>query len=536
MLQAVLDYLRRMWQIIKDFWQNIERKDRLRFIAISSVALIGVIVAVVMLTRTNYAPLFSGMDDVELSEVRDILDAGNVRSRVIGDSILVPETQVRQWQLTLANQGYPKTGVSYEWLDRISSFGTSDSEKRMWRNVNARENLRSVILTNPAIKDASVIIVQPDNSSSIFSSEIIPNTATVSLVLHSFEIITPEQVNGIITLVSTGFENLLPENVTVVDQFSNLLNPRNPTMIDIYAEHDEIRRQMQNGFEREILKLLVPIVGGDRVRAAVNISLDFDDKSYERMTFSPVVGNEDGIISSLQETFERATGGRQGGQPGADENGWDEPLYAEVGDLGDSWEHNARTVNYEVNQLVERVNEAAGKIVNMYASITIDSNELLADLDNERVIQNIVAGVLGLDRANYNRISINILPFEGSRAEREAWEEKEAERRRQELREFWTRMALITVLGICLIIIIWRVFKLFHKGPTEEEILEMQRAADMEDLDEYADLLRLASEDEPLEETKSPERMKIEDFVERSPDMVANLLRNWLNDEPVRRK
>jgi flagellar M-ring protein FliF len=534
LLQAILDYLRRLWQIIKDFWQGIERKDRLRFIAISSVALIGVIIAVSMLTRTTFEPLFTGVEPAELAEVRDILAAGNVRYRIEGSTILIPESQVNEWLLTLANLGYPKSGVSYEYLDRISGFGTSDFEKRMWENINARENLRSIIMNNPSIIGANVIISQPDNSSALFAREVTPVTASVALV--TIDTLTPEQVGGIITLVSKGYPNLLPENVMVVDQYMTVLNPRDPTEFDVFAEKEQLKENMQSRFEREILKLLVPIFGADKVRVAVFLELNWDDEYVESITFSPVVGNEDGIIISLQETLEKATGGRQAGQPGADENGWDEPLYAEVGDLGDSWESSIRTINYEVNQMIRRIDMEKGKVVRMYASVTIDSNELHGDLNNERTIQNIIGGVLGIDRANYNTISANILPFDGQRLINEAIAAMISDRDAQAFREFLVRLALIAVLGICLIVIIWRVFKLFHKGPTEAELLEMQRAAEMEDLDEYADLLRLASEDEPLEETKTPERMKIEDFVERSPDMVANLLRNWLNDEPVRRR
>jgi flagellar M-ring protein FliF len=486
-----------------------------------------------MLTRTTFAPLFTVTDNAELAEVRDILSANGVRYRIDGSTILIPEAQVNEWTLTLAGQGYPQSGSNYEWLDRISGFGTSDFEKRMWQNINARENLRGVILTNPAVIDARVIISQPDNSSSLFAREAVPVTASVSLVL--IDTLSPEQVSGIITAVSSGYPDLLPENVRVVDQWMNILNPRDPTEFDIYAEHEDIRLRMQERFEREILKLLTPIFGADRVRAAVHLVLDFDDRYMESITFSPVVG-EDGIIVSLHETIERATGGRQAGQPGADENGWDVPLYAEVGDMGDSWESNIRIINYEVNQIVERVHEAKGDIVNLTASITIDSNELLDDLDNSRAIQDIVAGVLGLDRANHGRISVNIMPFEGQRLINDAIRALLGEQRDAEMRDFWARIALIAVLGICLIIIIWRVFKLFHTGPSEEELLEMQRAAELEDLDEYADLLRLASEDEPLEETKTPERLRIEDFVERSPEMVATLLRNWINDESVRRR
>lgn len=531
-MQAILNYLRRFWQIIKEFWQKTERKDRMRFLVISSVALIGVIVAVVMLTRTNYVVLYPELDDAQIGEITGLLTAAGVRSKVEGNTILVPEgkTDIR---FSLAQQGYPKVGYSHGYLTNISGFGTSEYEKRLYTLIDKQESIRADLLTSPQIREAQVIISVPENTNILLKTEKIPITASVKLVLN--EALTQEQVSGIAAMVASSYPDLLPENVVVTDQNMRTLNYKSPTDIDLYAEYQEIEAQAKVQLEQALNAIFIPMFGANRVRLQVFVDLNFDNHTIEKDTYDPVVDDE-GIARSIQEITEKAVGSTVGGQTGEDENGGDVPLYDETGTTGDTWESVSRTVNNEINRTVERIEKEKGARVNIKAAIVVDSNELSKDLNNEKTIKELAAGILGLSKSEVDNVTVSISPLEGLKAEQEAYQEYLKQIQRDKLFELIKTLALYVVLLVCMILIIWRVFKLFNKGPSEEELLELQRAAEMEDLDEYADLVKLASATSDLEEAKTPERMKIEDFVERNPDMVANLLRNWISEETPRRR
>lgn len=531
-MQAILNYIRRFWQIIKEFWQKTERKDRMRFIVISSVALIGVIVATVMLTRTNYVVLYAELDDAQIGEITGLLTTAGVRSKVEGNTILVPEgkTDIR---FSLAVQGYPKVGYAHGYLAKITGFGTSEYEKRLYTLIDKQESIRADLLTSPQIRDAQVLISVPEDNNVLLKTEKIPITASVKLVLN--EALTQEQVNGITAMVASSYPDLLPENVVVTDQNMRTLNYKSPSEVDLYATHQEIEQQAKLQFEQALNAIFVPMFGANRVRLQVFVDLNWDDHTIERETYDPVVDDE-GIVRSIQEITEKAVGGYVGGQTGEDENGGDVPLYDETGATGDTWESVSRTVNNEIDRTVERIEKEKGARVTVRASIVVDANELSKDLNNTKQIQELAAGILGLSKSEVDNVTVSIAPLEGLKADELAYQEYLKKVQTDELFAFILAIVPYVVLLVCLILIIWRVFKLFHKGPSEEELLELQRAAELEDLDEYADLVKLASAAGDLEEAKTPERMKIEDFVERSPEMVANLLRNWISEEAPRRR
>lgn len=531
-MQAVLNYLQRLWQIVKEFWQKTERKDRMRFIAISSVALVGVVVAIVMLTRTNYVVLYTGVEDAQIGEITELLTAAGVRSKVEGNTILVPEGS-SSIRFTLAQQGYPKSGYSHEYLANIVGFGVTEDQRKLYKRIDREEQIRADLMTSPKIQNASVKISEPENTNVLLKNEKIPITSSVTLTLT--EALTQEEVNGVVTMVSTSYTDLLPENVSVVDQNMNLLNYKSPTDIDLYASYNEIKQQTKTMYEQSLNAIFVPIFGANRYRSQVYVDLDFSNHTTEKETFEPVVDDE-GIARSIQRISESAVGGYVGEQVGEDANGGDLPLYDETGESGDNWEYLSETINYDITRIVEFIEKEKGARVNVTAAIVVDSNELSKDLNNTKVIQELAAGILGLSKAEINNVAVSILPLEGLAKEQEAIDKINAQKEKDARNAFILALVWPAVILICAIILIWRIFKLFHKGPSEEELLEMQRAAEMEDLDEYADLVKLASATADIEEAKTPERMKIEDFVERSPEMVANLLRTWMSEETPRRR
>ncbi|MCL1821100.1 MAG: flagellar M-ring protein FliF [Oscillospiraceae bacterium] len=318
-MQAVLDYLRRVWQIIKEFWQGRERKDRMRFLLISSVALIGMIFAIIMLSRTSYGELYTGIDAAEVGEIRDILRANNVRNIVEGNTIKIPQEQVSEWRVTLAMEGYPKSGLDYSHIEGAAGFGMSDFDKQ-WRSVTQRqEDIRRSIMANSNVRDARVMITQPNNSGWIFASDVIPVTASVSLSL--INPLSPAAVSGIISMTASAYPGLAEENVTVVDQNGFQLNPLPPGELDILASQAERVAQIERELESNLMRILTPIVGIDKSQVSVNATVNFDDVSSESVTYSPVVGNDEGIVVSLQESMEKAEGARMAGQVGGDENG-----------------------------------------------------------------------------------------------------------------------------------------------------------------------------------------------------------------------
>ncbi|GHU94154.1 flagellar M-ring protein [Clostridia bacterium] len=545
-MDAVRAFFKRIWEQLKEYWVNTERKDRVRFIAISAVALIGIIVAAVMLTRTTYIPLYSTIDPADVKNVQDALSGQGIKHKLDSSGNIVVPEQVRQQAIyNLAQAGVPSSGNNYEYLMRGSGFSVSESEKNDWRRIQSQTDIQETLIAmNDRIDVARVEIAKPDNSNALWDSERAPVTASVTLRLNAP--LSDEQVEGIIRMVAASFPELLTDNVFVTDQNMTILNPtdKEPPMIDVLMDREKIRLNYQTDLERQLTKLLVPLFGADHVVSAVNVEMGWDDDVTHEVVFTPSV-DDGGIVVSMKELIEAATGGGSGsgGEPGIDSNGWEDDgsdisEYPETSSdaAASSWNSTSREINYNVNQRNHDLTLAKGTVKYLSASVVVDSNELAADNENsQKDIAAIVADAIGVRTDNENtNISVTIRAMSGRAGEQELRQSILDSQKRAELFELIKTLALYLVLGVCLALFIHRVYKFFKKEVLPEDLLETPQLLDFEGMDEYSDLMQLTTapgKEDTMEAAKSPERVKVEDFVDRNPEMVASLLRSWLSEE-----
>ncbi|ETJ29203.1 Flagellar M-ring protein FliF, partial [human gut metagenome] len=94
----------------------------------------------------------------------------------------------------------------------------------------------------------------------------------------------------IVAVVSTSIENVPKENVTVIDQNSNLLTKDLNEEANGQASSETISKQhkaeeeYEDRLQKSIVSLLEPIVGKGNVTAVVKANLDFDSKQQTETT------------------------------------------------------------------------------------------------------------------------------------------------------------------------------------------------------------------------------------------------------------
>jgi flagellar M-ring protein FliF len=115
----------------------------------------------------------------------------------------------------------------------------------------------------------------------------------------------------------------------------------------------------------------------------------------------------------------------------------------------------------------------------------------------------------------------------GNRLLSEEEERFHAEKQRVETFALIQTLVLYAIVGVCIIILIMRVFALLKPKPVEI----MAESMIAGDVDDYADLLEAAELSSELEVTKTQTRDRIEEFIDNNPEAVASMLRNWLQEE-----
>gem|GEM_PF-1279413 len=534
---------------LTEWWEKTEKKDRARFLIITGVCIVVIIVAVVLLSRTQYAVLYRDMDPGDAGEVLAVLREQGVSYRTEGaGTILVPAGQVDQLIMGLAAQGYPKSGYTYEIYARGGGLGSTDAERRTYERFDLQERLATTLrqFAPSIIKDARVEIAVQDSSSVILASQVTPTTASVMLTLLSE--LSDENIAAIEHLVAASVQGLNPENVYITDQNLRRLNHVDRNLLNVGTDYEKIA-SVRDDFVHSILQLLIPIFGSDNVRVSGQVALSFDEHAIESVVFAPVVDDE-GIDISIREISETARGYQAGGEVGIDPNGA-APVYPEGWDGVSDYTNITREINREVNETRENIVYAKGEITDLSFSIAINSIDLSDENRSADAVKNLVANVVGLSRQEFDRITVEFRRFDGIANWGDLQAQHEGAMALDRWLGFFKTIGLYVIIGACLLVIIIRLFKLISK-PRERAVEEAvmmaleQAEAESRAEAEEAGMAEMAEADPELENlvslvadpggeeitiSKTDSRHRVEEFIDKNPDAVANLLRNWLSEE-----
>jgi len=248
----------------------------------------------------------------------------------------------------------------------------------------------------------------------------------------------------------------------------------------------------------------------------------------------PVDGMETGIPIAWKELYENIGSGVDvaQGEPGLDENGG-APSYIEDAQLGtDSvYEKISKEVNAEINETKRMVEYAQGAMTDLSISVMIPADEEGEDYTAQ--IRNLAASAVGCD---VRYVTVERLPFQNTTVLTEATEtyttiSQQAER--YQLIRLLIIIAAIILVVVLLLIALRTVLKTFKPDP------EVVETAAVGEENEYAvDIAVPGKRSGPIasiaDDVESAIRVplfQVQDFIDKNPESVAQLLRNWLMDD-----
>lgn len=518
---------------LAEFVSAMSRKNR-----ILAGGLIVLIVAVsiflaLFLNRVQYAALYSGLSEEEAGEILSVLKDDGVDAKMEGTStILVPEGKVDDLRVSLAANGYPKTGLNYDLFTAGSDFGATDLETRTRLQYTLQENLRTTIKNMSKIKDCIVIVNLATNSSYVVSSNTSPATAAVMLELEPEEEMSSEEAKSIAKFVMKSVPKLTEDNISIVDSNMQSYDISGEDSADstYSATQLQLAEQMKKILSDQAMSILRPVLGSGNVAASVNLALDFDKETQSSVEFSPPIeGEENGMLRSLQESQDStnsATG--TSGAAGTSSNGVSATGYAgQSNGSGNSANSNSKTYNYELNELRTEIEKAQGKVSDLSVSVLINS-----DVDGAAAVaeqaKDLVANAIGVDP---KYITISSLPFVES-PDQKSFQDYYNENQAAATRSQWMSIMKVGLFCLTLLICVLLVLRFLKKRKEEEFAPEQIGHETQEDGD------ALLTDAEPMDEllladlvhSKSGETEKVEKLIEDYPEAAVQILRNWLSD------
>lgn len=524
-----MDKVKSIIEDIKSGWEKIEKKKRIRLVAIVSFLFFLILTFTYFTQKTDYQVLFNDLDDTDAGMIVEDLESKGMNYKLDnkGSTILIDNKELDNYRIELAVEGLlPSKSTGFEIFDSANMMATDDDRAIMYQRAISGELERS-ISSLETVNSANIILNIPEDS--VFQNPEYRKDASASVVLdlNTNKALGKESIQGMASLVSAAIDNLPIENVKIVDTKGNLLsNSLNTDANDasIVSEHQQIKRSIETDLENKVVNLLGAIYGHDKVFASVNTQLNFDAIEKEEIEFDLPEGSgeEKGLIRSQQEEATGNSGiSKVEGSVLEDNNVTEFP----DGEDGDNSSYN-HTTNYELDSSTSHVIKAPGNIESVTASVVINT------ADDGRNLELLVRNALGINpELDNSGIEIEYVGLVDEKEDQFISSDFDFLTMTMNwLSSYWW----IVLIGLAVIIIIIVVVRLL-----------LNRRRDSEE-EEYEEVESPIVVEEKIEENVLTEEMKAkqrenqiskekEDTVRKeakdNPELVAELLKIWLNEE-----
>ena len=523
-------------EALKAKWSELSRLVKIAIVLgiISLFAIIGTVYY--MNTRVEYSVLFSNLSEADAGTISQDLDSQNIKYKLADDgkTIMVDKTKVDQYRIDLAvDNKLPSSSKGFELFDSASMMTTDEDRKIMYQRALTGE-LENSIAALDDVDKAKVNLTIPKSDNVFDNSTSGKAKASIVLTLKGTSI-SKDAVQGIVALTTGAVQGLDKKNVRVVDQTGRILNKNEEDDASdssgATGKYMKLKSQYEKQMEKKITGLIEPVVGKGKVKASVNVDLNFDAVEKKVTNYSnPQIRSENVQASGKQAEIKQAQTGQV-----------NDNVDNVTGDANNDNASYNRTVNNELNTETTKVINAPGSINRMTSSVVINGDLSAGDARN---IRKLIQGALGYDKQRGDTVSVQAVNF----ARAKSMKKKTAARKKAKKTNWVLIGALIAAgvltLGTIIFLVIRRRRRLAEEEDEyydddydvdvtdegEEEEEEAKEVAEELDPEILAEHERQRKEAETKRKIAVSTEQRAKEYATKHPDVVADLISAWVKE------
>ncbi|MBR5230046.1 MAG: flagellar M-ring protein FliF [Firmicutes bacterium] len=506
----------------KEISGKLSKRTKKLIIITAIAVLIGAIAIAAVLNHKEYTVLYSDVNSEEATEIMAKLSELQIEHKYNGEGdILVDSAIADSTRATLAYEGYPKSGFTYDVFINNSGGMTTDDQNQTYKLYDLQNRIGATIRLFEGVKDARVTVALGNDQKYVLDENASKPSASVTVITKAGYQLTAKQAEGIQRLVAYSVPKMEMSSVVVLDETGVEVSTSEEanTSGDV---GEEIARIVEGQITRKVWNVLEPFYGGDNVRISSNVKINMEKVIRETITYTTPdkidQQDKEGIVK--HETIDiEASGveGTAGGVVGTEENS-DIPQYvANAIDSGNGYYSNIIDRDYLVNQVKEQGELASGAIENQTISVSINKtkDEVLSTAELRELIGN-AAGIPADEREE--KISIAIAPFYSD------GDVKTVTIFESEYFPYIAAGAVVLILLLILIIILLvRRNKKKKKLAAEEAAEALARLEEERLLNEKQEILNMKNE------RSMTLRESVREFAEENPEIAATMIKTWLH-------
>ncbi len=528
---------------LKEFWSRYTGKQKTIIIAVICVVLLLIGLTAWFVSRPKWTQFqtFENLDDAN-SMVNALNDAGiRYKASDNGLTLYVKDGDMTNALYTMSDNGLVDRG--YTWDKAFdNSMSTTENEKSQKRILALQSQIKQSIIKYSFIDDANIFIDVPDTSYKVLEdsdSTATSITAMIKVADSNRDVVTTEIAEALAywlaNAVGTDTSHVIINDFDGNAIFNGALDDGlGGALVGGSSEYvDKLRNTMAENVRKLLLKC-----NYDDIEVGTQ-GIQFDMRKIDSLskTYSVADGREYGYPTNLYTySSQGATG--VAGEPGTQTNNDDTDTVLNYGRDTSSTIDIEKLTGFLTNETIENIQQEKPTVQIGDSSIGIvatrfviyDEERLESDgtLDGmtfeEFIAQNdapvvtevtaevidLISAATGINTENINIVAYDVPKFV---------EKVETSRGLSDY-----LMIILAVLIIALLIfVVLRGAAPLKVAEDEEPELSVEQ------------LLATTKENQSLDDIefseKSETRKMIEKFVDENPEAVAQLLRNWLNED-----
>ncbi|MCM1261633.1 MAG: flagellar M-ring protein FliF [Butyrivibrio sp.] len=534
-MDGIIEKLKELGNKILGWWNRFTSKQKTLIVVVLSAAVLAIVIIVSVLTKPEYVLLKQCEDAAQAASVRDLLDEEGLKYEASDDGLTfrILKSQQTDAIWLLSSNSITTSGFG---IDDVESGGFSSTESDRQRRyiVYMEEHLIKDILEPLDIVDSATVMLDvPENTGTLIDSQE-EASATVSLKLNSE--INSETAAGIARAVAAGLGNKTTDNIVILDNKGKLLfsGAAETSIAGVATGQLSVKAEAENLVTGKVKQALMGTNEFDNIEVATNLVLVFDNTTEVYHEYTPAEGQDQGVLAN-EELYESVNESGIGGVPGTDSN--DDDTTYELRDNNTSTASVTESSRqFLPNERITTTESATGNINYSRSSISVSAinynvineedvraqglldgvtweeyklnNRSRTKMEVDEDLLNIVAQASGISASNIALVAYTENVFfddEGSGIK---------------ATDVLQIVLIIVILGLLAFVVLRSMRGEKHEDEEEELSVEnlLQSTPDTQ-------LVDIAME----EETETAKL--INKFVDENPEAVANLLRNWLNED-----
>ncbi len=496
--------------------------------------------------KPEYSPVYSNLSQADVALVADVLRSSQIPFRMDSSSgmIMVANNKIGEAKLLLASEGLPQSnGTGYELLNDKPALGTSQFMETARYQHALETELSRTISGMRNIENSRVHIATPKQS--VFVRNRGLTSASVMIKLMPGRVLESGQVSSITHLVASSVPYLNASNVTIVDQWGQLLSSTGED--DVVAQSNKqlaYKKSVEQNYASRIEALLSPIYGRNKIKAEVNAEVEFTKSESAEELYDP--DSAQVRSEQISEQSNRGSTTAALGIPGALTNQPPAAGTLEEPEAGEEGEENTAvdttplstsqnsTKNYELDKTMRYTQEAKSLVNRITVAIVVDDKEVVNEagetvktpLESEdfELIRGIVRDAIGFNEERGDSVTV----YNSSFLPEEVLEEPEAT-------PIWKQPWLLAIIkqvfaGISVLIILFMFVK-----PAIKSLSSKSNASGVKSNNESGALLEnnagaatAVSNQIGSYPNYVQQLAMAKELVSQDPKQVAKIVKNWV--------